>query len=224
MEESTLYYINYLFDNWLKTIWIRWVKNIKKEAIRLAALECFAKYGYDGTSLSKIAEVVGLKKQSLYSHFKDKDAIFMAVLQYAKEKELSMYADYFQQVNKNKVEETLHGFLVRLVEMFSEDVSQRFWLRMNFYPPLHLLERVKLELEDIYEAHEEILTSLFEDWYQQGLVDVKNSKSAMLAYQGLINTLLMDIIYLESRSIANERLEAMWNIFWRGIQPITKQE
>lgn len=42
---------------------------MRKEEIKQAALTLFANNGFEGTSLADIAGVVGLKKQSIYSHF-----------------------------------------------------------------------------------------------------------------------------------------------------------
>ena len=51
-----------------------------KERILLSALELFARYGYDATSVSRIAEAVGLTKGALYRHYEDKAAILRAIL------------------------------------------------------------------------------------------------------------------------------------------------
>ncbi|HEX3012658.1 MAG TPA: helix-turn-helix domain-containing protein, partial [Methanobacterium sp.] len=41
-----------------------------KEKIFDSAIELFAKKGFDATSMREIAEAVGIKKASLYSHYK----------------------------------------------------------------------------------------------------------------------------------------------------------
>jgi Transcriptional regulator len=53
---------------------------VSKEAIKQAAFELFAEKGFEATSTQDIADAVGLKKQSLYSHFKSKNQIFEEVL------------------------------------------------------------------------------------------------------------------------------------------------
>ena len=54
--------------------------NTKKEILD-AALELFSVQGYEATSVSQIAEAVGIRKASLYSHFENKQAILDELIQ-----------------------------------------------------------------------------------------------------------------------------------------------
>jgi len=53
-----------------------------KDRIVRAAIKNFLNYGYEKASLSTIAEEVGIKKPSIYHHFKSKDMIFEASIDY----------------------------------------------------------------------------------------------------------------------------------------------
>jgi len=53
-----------------------------KDRIVRAAIKNFLNYGYEKASLSTIANEVGIKKPSIYHHFKNKDAIFEASIDY----------------------------------------------------------------------------------------------------------------------------------------------
>ena len=55
-------------------------KGNTKQAILDAALELFSVQGYEATSISQIADAVGIRKASLYSHFENKQAILDALL------------------------------------------------------------------------------------------------------------------------------------------------
>ena len=49
--------------------------NNRKQEIAEKALELFSIYGYEATSLSMIAEAVGIRKASLFNHYSGKQAI-----------------------------------------------------------------------------------------------------------------------------------------------------
>lgn len=51
-----------------------------KDRIIEGAAHCFVRYGYSKTTLDDIGKSVGLKKNSLYHYFKNKEDIFFAVL------------------------------------------------------------------------------------------------------------------------------------------------
>ena len=53
-----------------------------KEKIFDVSLDLFSKKGYDSVSLREIAEEVGIKKSSIYSHYPSKEAILMDIFEY----------------------------------------------------------------------------------------------------------------------------------------------
>ena len=53
--------------------------NTKQEILN-AALDLFSVQGFEATSISQIADAVGIRKASLYSHFENKQAILDAIV------------------------------------------------------------------------------------------------------------------------------------------------
>ena len=49
-------------------------RNTKREILN-AALDLFSVHGYEATSTAQIADAVGIRKASLYSHFSSKQEI-----------------------------------------------------------------------------------------------------------------------------------------------------
>lgn len=60
--------------------------NDRKEEIILATLELAAEKGLRGISTNMIADKVGIRKPSLYNHFKSKDEIVQSMYQYIRDK------------------------------------------------------------------------------------------------------------------------------------------
>ncbi|MDD6050838.1 MAG: TetR/AcrR family transcriptional regulator [Clostridiales bacterium] len=56
-------------------------KGQTKREILNAALEMFSVQGFEATSMAQIAEAVGIRKASLYSHFESKQSILEALVQ-----------------------------------------------------------------------------------------------------------------------------------------------
>ena len=65
-------------------------KGNTKQEILNAALDLFSVQGFEATSISQIADAVGIRKASLYSHFESKQAILDAIVKEV----LEQYAEH----------------------------------------------------------------------------------------------------------------------------------
>lgn len=70
------------------------VSRRKRSQIIEAALETFLELGYEGASMNLVAERAGVIKQTIYSHFQDKQTLFREVI-------ASLTVDYVQNALKN---------------------------------------------------------------------------------------------------------------------------
>jgi len=57
-------------------------RSAKPNAIVLAALELFTRYGYRKTSINDIARAAQVAKRTVYLHFENKAAVFLSILEY----------------------------------------------------------------------------------------------------------------------------------------------
>lgn len=53
-----------------------------RDKIFEVSVNLFSKYGYDGVSIRRIAREVGIKESSIYNHYKSKESILDAILEY----------------------------------------------------------------------------------------------------------------------------------------------
>src|SRR6202163_1941038 len=58
------------------------VSSAKPNAIVLAALDLFTRFGYRKTSIDDIAKAAQVAKRTVYLHFENKAAVFLAILEY----------------------------------------------------------------------------------------------------------------------------------------------
>ena len=106
-----------------------------KEKIFDVSLDLFSKKGYDSVSLREIAEEVGIKKSSIYSHYPSKEAILMDIFEY-----LTNLFEYDELLNNKELD--LSGDNEILIEnpelfyhmgseaikaMFSQERNLKIW-------------------------------------------------------------------------------------------------
>lgn len=190
---------------------------MKSEEIKSAALKYFTLHGYEGASLSQIADEVGMKKQSLYAHFKGKDDLFLQVLRDAKETELAAMAQYFSNSDAHHPEQDLYGFLLLIIDLFQKNEQLKFWLRITFFPPAHLAETIEEEVLDIEEKLHALLQNKFQGWIDAGEIVKDNAYTLTLAFQGIVDSIMLELVYGNDERRLQNKLEAFWRVFWRGI-------
>ncbi|MCK1982583.1 MULTISPECIES: TetR/AcrR family transcriptional regulator [Peribacillus] len=190
---------------------------MKSNEIKDAALKYFTIHGYEGASLSQIAEEVGMKKQSIYAHFKGKDDLFLQVLRDAKETELSSKLQYFSKVDSKNPENDLYGFLQLVIDLFQENEHIKFWLRMSFFPPAHLEKEIGQEVIDIEEKVQAILECKFHDWIKAKLIVEDEAITPTYAFLGVVDSILLELVYGNDEKRLKDKLAASWKVFWRGI-------
>ncbi|WP_350494279.1 TetR/AcrR family transcriptional regulator [Peribacillus frigoritolerans] len=190
---------------------------LKSNEIKEAALKYFTIHGYEGASLSQIAEEVGMKKQSIYAHFKGKDDLFLQVLRDAKETELSSKLKYLRKVDSKNPEKDLYGFLQLVIDLFQKNEHIKFWLRMSFFPPAHLEKEIGQEVIDIEEKVQAILECKFNDWINAKLIVEDEAITPTYAFLGVVDSILLELVYGNDEKRLNDKLSASWKVFWRGI-------
>lgn len=104
-------------------------KGNTKQEILEAALELFSEHGFEATSVSQIADVVGIRKASMYSHFESKqeilDSLVHDVLAQYEQHSIFARADWddpsFTEDKQNMTEESAAQMIVGQVRYIIHD-------------------------------------------------------------------------------------------------------
>ncbi|WP_276326603.1 TetR/AcrR family transcriptional regulator [Paenibacillus antarcticus] len=193
---------------------------LKSKEIKEVALKFFTIHGYEGASLSQIAENVGMRKQSLYAHFKGKDDLFLQVLQDAKEAEISSKLQYLSKVDTHNPKVDLFGYLQLVIDLFQKSEQLKFWLRMSFFPPLHLASAINEEVIDTEIKIQTVLESKFQDWIDAKAIIKDTASTPTLAFLGVVDSIMLELAYGNNEPRLNDKLNASWTVFWRGISQL----
>jgi TetR/AcrR family transcriptional regulator, biofilm operon repressor len=103
-------------------------KELVKEKIGKAAMQCFEKYGLDKTTLDDIAQIIGLNKASLYYYYKNKEDIFIEVA-------LKEGEDYIASLQQE----------VLLKKGIESQVWFYMYSRFNYYTNILNMNRISME-------------------------------------------------------------------------------
>ena len=105
-----------------------------KEKIFDVSLDLFSKKGYDSVSLREIAEEVGIKKSSIYSHYPSKEAILMDIFEcftdFFKYDELLNSKDFTLSPDNEILLENPELFYHKGSEAIREMISQEKYLKI----------------------------------------------------------------------------------------------
>lgn len=113
-----------------------------KEKIKDTALNLFCEKGYYNVTTNEIAKMAGISIGSLYSYFKDKDTIFLEILE--------QYHERFQVVF-NEIQSEMNA------KVFEED--KKLWIRtlLERLIELHLsMKELNRELKSLYYVKPEV--------------------------------------------------------------------
>ncbi|WOE33264.1 MULTISPECIES: TetR/AcrR family transcriptional regulator [unclassified Acinetobacter] len=183
--------------------------NSKKQIIT-AAFENFVVHGYEGASLSLIADMVGIRKASIYTHFSSKEALFLELLQQA----IIIECDYIRTCFAEAGDEKLPGeaYCYALKKQYSHSVSLRFLIRMAYAPPADLI----VAITDGYFRYIQVLLQQIQSALR--LIDLNEDEVTLYsdAYLGIIDSLTVELLY--DQSFYERRLKALLFLYQNTLQ------
>lgn len=166
------------------------------------ATSIFAIHGYDAASLNMIAESVGIRKASLYSHFESKNELFIkAFFDACKIESSFMESCYKGQISQDNI----GGSYLKLLPIrFEESAYLKLFLRVSFIAP----DFIRLEVQEAYRDYLKMIGEYFIQGLQGGKTNLTNEELALYceAYLGIVDSLHIELIYSNIESYEKKRI------------------
>ncbi|WP_270179796.1 TetR/AcrR family transcriptional regulator [Alkalihalobacillus sp. CinArs1] len=186
------------------------------EKIEKAALPLFARNGFEGTSLTKIAQCVGIKKPSLYAHFDSKEDLFLGMLQKVNRDYRLFLKERVEKFRNMTTEQQLYYLLKdNSAYLKNEDLGLLF-KRFMLFPSLKVNDTYNEQFIESEKALTEVLMEIVKEGKRKGDIRAKEDQ-VIDAYLCLLDGSLEQLFYY-SEVEYEERLKNAWRIFWNGIK------
>lgn len=183
-----------------------------KQEILDHSLALFMEKGYEGASMSDIAQATGIKKASLYAHYSGKEDIFSAVFSGV----VQEYCETIALLTQKRPDESALTRLERMFRAFLRYCHQNprmyFWDRYFYFPPAFLKERMDRETKRTQEDFVEAIQQAIAEGIDRGEIRSQPVESAALAYYYLMIGLSMSVKLYE-----RDELERDISLAWAGL-------
>jgi AcrR family transcriptional regulator len=188
--------------------------------IKEAAFFHFAKHGYAGTSLATIAADVGIKKPSIYAHFKGKEELYFTCLEEALRREQTFLQEHITKHEGDTTKEALYSLLVTYGERMMSTEEVKFWLMAFYFPPDIFREEITEKANEYIRAFGQAIMPLVKRAVERGELrhDIR-VEDVVEAYLCLFDGLIIELTYGGYEKF-QRRLQAAWSIFWRGVEAV----
>lgn len=137
-----------------------------KDGIISHAITIIAEEGIQNLSIRHIAQRVGIKESSIYSHFESKDEIIKNVLEVIRKDALNMWVDIYKETSDPLVELSL--FFKKTCEghIVSPNNSKVLWFSSHHFKGEHF-EVVK----EVFEIHRSNMYKSIENCRKAGVIN-----------------------------------------------------
>lgn len=183
------------------------------------AIRHFLKFGYEGTKLSHIAQEAGMKKQSLYFHFKNKEDLLLQVNRTVVAEEIDFLQLFFSKNGALSLKDTLYLLLLEYKKRYLDNDNNGFMFLLTFIPP-------DLFQDTFGQNYHVFLTHLKKCLQPKFLAESNlriNPDEGPASFVTLLDGLLTQLIFETPRDF-DQSLRIFWDIYWHGLIKTKREE
>ena len=136
----------------------------KKDKIKEAGIKSFAAYGFQKTTLEDIAEMLGMKKNSLYYYFESKEALFHELI----EDELNEHLKLITEISSSEIpaDKKLKKAIDEQIQ-FVHNRLQKYAVKLSSFLEINRL--VKTQFQEFQKMERGYIESILKDGIKNGI-------------------------------------------------------
>ncbi|MCW5317191.1 TetR family transcriptional regulator [Nostoc sp. KVJ3] len=176
----------------------------KQEQILQGAMQVFLRDGYAGTSMDRVSAEAGVSKQTIYSHFQDKEGLFKALIERVT---IASFRGIF-------CAEDLHGEPAILLREIAETYLTKVADNPEYLALFRLIitesqrfpELAKLYTQTVIQRGRQLLSQYFASHPELGIIDPE--ATAQIFFGSLVSyVMVQEMLYgKEMMSLSRDRI------------------
>ena len=197
----------------------------RREEIIRVTLELAAKQGVDDVTTQDMAQAMGVTQGAVFRHFLSKDAIWLAVMQWVRDRLMGVLGRAAEQ-GRDPLDALQRMFFAQIDFIASHPAIPRVLMSEHLHGRSTALRRLVTEIMLGYEAK---IAGLLADAQAQGLARADlDVHAAATLYIGMIQGLVMQTSILRGQSTLTARTltaEAArtFPVFMQAVRPLSTQ-
>jgi AcrR family transcriptional regulator len=193
------------------------LRQFMESTIATAAKEVFAEWGYQRATLEEIAQHAGMSKATIYLYYKNKDDLFLHVVE---ELVTTVMAATAQEAETSKPPLEKLSAMVRNKLEFYERERDFFRIYLNEKHGLEVAPRDphKRALREMYLQEVETVTKVLQEGIDAGVLRPIDSRRLAFFLQEMMNSVLVQRIQGKARTSVDEDVAQLLDLFLHGAQ------
>lgn len=187
------------------------------ERIKKSALQLFAQKGYYGTSLNDVASLVGIKKPSLYAHYKNKDDLYETILQELMDTFMDRVTIDSAELELRPTKVLLHRFLLSMVDFWKDETLGLFYKRTLLFPEEKFRSSIHEQFLQTEMYTTDILTKIFSKGQHNGEIPPQPLAPLIDAFYCLIDGLFVQR-FLYTISDYDKKVNHAFEHYWKATE------
>ncbi len=194
------------------------LRNFMETTIAQAAKTVFAERGYTRATLEDIAQRAGMSKATIYIYFKNKDDLFLQVVE---ELVNATTAATAQAATMPKAPLEKLARIVRDKMTFYEQERDFFRIYLNEKQGLEVAPKDphKRALRDMYLQEVQVLDRVLHEGMEAGVLLQMDSRRLAFFLREMISTVLVQRIQGKAKTSVDEDVEQLLDLFLHGTSP-----
>ncbi len=180
------------------------------------ARQLFARMGVDNTTMNDIAQASNKGRRTLYTYFKSKNEIYLAVVESELDK---LYQMLLEVAGKDlPADEKLITFIYTRLDAVKSIVFRNGTLRANFFRDIWRVEKVRKSFD---QKETELIREILDDGMRKGVFQVPDSNITAIVLHHCIKGLEVPYIRGQLGDTIQERIrrrDNVINLIFNGIK------